>query len=99
MPFKHITCKLGNMRKEDEWILYPQETETPHLIMIQCERRIATIDLNEKKGFINDGKHGNSFVSLSPQLGATVIGIPDVIINQLKKLLEGTTSGPINVTS
>lgn len=89
MRFKDITAKLGNMRKEVSWVLYPQEQSKPNEIIIQCDARIALIDLEKKKGLLSSGKGGhNGFVHLQPALGAKVVDVPDNIIEQLKKLLE-----------
>lgn len=95
--FKNIVCKLGNMRKEANWVLYPQQPNKPNIVIIQCDKRIAEIDLETKTAYINSGQKGNSFIHLAPLLGATKINVPDQVIDELKRLLAGTTPGPVRV--
>lgn len=82
---KTIHCKLGNMRKEAEWVIYPSSTANDDNIrIIQSDKRIAKINLSEKTAVINSGKKGNTFLSLSEILGATEIVVPDDVIQMLK---------------
>lgn len=90
MGFKNITCKLGNMRKEADWTLYPQQTDKPNEVMIQCDKRIANISLDTGKAMLSDGKGGHQgFAKLMPLLGAKEVVVPDEIIAQLRQLLGG----------
>lgn len=77
----HITAKLGKMRKAVRWIVYPALKDGR--IQIQSDKRIAL--------FSNDGsnrailsKHissGAYGVHLSPACGATVVDIPQDVID------------------
>jgi hypothetical protein len=96
--FKEIKCKLGDMRKEQEWVLYPPDSTTPHLVIIQCDKRIARVDLNTSKALLSSGKSGHpGFHTLSPQLGAKVCDVDPAIIAKLRELLGKPidNSGPV----
>lgn len=67
MPFVKIVCKLGNMRKEAGWVVYP--IKEPHIRLIQCDKRIAEINLATGKGILSSGKGGhNGFMHLNKVL-------------------------------
>lgn len=78
---KTFTAKLGNMRKEVDWTVYPAKKDGR--IIIQSDHRIAV--------FCNDGtnkgllsKHcagGAYFQHLSPVCGATVVDVPQEVID------------------
>ncbi len=92
---KTITAKLGNMRKTVEWVIYPLDPKAPNLIIIQSDKRIARIDIEKDIAFLSDGKHGNSFLSLSPQLGAKLVEVSVSLVDVLRQTLgtgEGYTS-------
>ena len=81
--FKSIECKLGNMRKVVRWVICPVSTASDNEVYIQSERRIAKIDLNTKKAILSKSTEQNYFHALSPCLGASVVDVPDSIINEL----------------
>ena len=98
MPTQHITCKLGSMRKAKSWILYPSQTESDQRVKIQCDARIALIDLNEKKDIVSDGKKShNCNIGLQPALGAKLVDVSDEIINELKEKLGKNHVGPVSI--
>lgn len=78
---KHITAKLGKMVQTVEWVVYPASKDGR--ITIQSDKRIAV--------FHNDGsnrgllsKHcpnGAYFQHLSPACGATVVEVPQDVID------------------
>lgn len=98
--WKHITCKLGNMRKEADFVLYPQNADSPHLVLIQSDKRCCRVDLQTNKGLLSDGKGGHpGFIQLSPQLGAKLIEVPADIVERLKALVNNQPQvGPVVVT-
>lgn len=88
MAFRNITCKLGNMRKAQEWVLYPQSADSLHSITIQCDNRIARVDLNTGKAMLSSGKGGHQgHVMLSRAMGATEVVVPADVIAKLKELI------------
>lgn len=83
---KHVTAKLGNMRKAVEWIVYPATDGDEGLLKIQSDSRICRFDPKTGKGLLSrhcaSGAYG---VHLSPKLGATFIDVPaDVIAATLE---------------
>tara|TARA_Y100000310_G_scaffold134821_1_gene133730 strand:- start:841 stop:1143 length:303 start_codon:yes stop_codon:yes gene_type:complete len=76
---KTITAKLGNMRKEKEWVVYPF-VEGRDGLVIQCDKRIAQFDPETGEGRISDGKGGHpGFLKLQKFLGATEIVVPEEV--------------------
>ena len=92
MPFKNITCKLGNMRKEADWVLYPKTDD--NRVKIQCDRRIAMVDLEQKKAVLSGSHNYPTFDKLRT---GKVVDVPDDIINRLKELQADNPSGPVRV--
>lgn len=83
MRAKHVTCKLGNMRKAVEWIIYPARENNPN-ILIQSDCRICSIDPATGKGMLSVHKSGGAYgPHLSPLMGATQVDIPQDLITQL----------------
>lgn len=91
-----ITTKLGNMRKAVEWTVYPSKKDGR--IVIQSDTRIAMFkDDGSNKGLLSKRQSGGAyFVHLSPMCGATVVDIPQEVIDgavhaqsMYKKLDEG----------
>lgn len=79
-----IVCKLGNMRKEVDWSIYP--VTDPNLIMIQCDKRIARINMTTGKAMLSDGKGGhNGFMKLAPMFGAVEVDVSAEIVEELKQ--------------
>jgi len=76
-----ITAKLGNMRKLVGWTVYPAKKDGQ--IVIQSDKRIALFrNDGSNKGLLS--KHQSSgayFVHLSPLCGATVVTIPQEVID------------------
>lgn len=88
MAFKNIVCKLGNMRKPGDWVLYPQRAESLNKVIIQCDKRIAEVDLSTGKAMLSSGKGHQGFAMLLPFMGATEIDVPADVIAELKRLIE-----------
>ena len=53
--FPTVTCKLGNMRKVQDWVIYPCGTN-PETVTIQCDSRIAQLNLITGKMMLSSGK-------------------------------------------
>lgn len=100
MAFKNIICKLGTMRKADEFVLYPQDAGQLHIVLIQSDKRCGRVDLNTGKVFLSSGKGGHpGFHMLSPQLGAKVFDVPAKSLEKLKALVAFNPQvGPVVVT-
>ena len=87
MAFQHVNGKIGNMRKSQEWVVYPLNSADQTTRTIQSDNRIARVDLTTGKVLLSDGKGGHQgFVKLSPALGAKLYECPPDILEQLRKL-------------
>lgn len=87
MSFKNITCKLGNMRKPAEFVLYPQKADAPDEVIIQADKRIAKVNMATGKAMLSSGKGGHQgFMALSPVMGAVEVDVPADVIAKLKEL-------------
>ena len=54
---KCFKAKLGSMRKEVDWIVYPVSTTSdPELIKIQSDKQICSFDKTSGKGVLRSGK-------------------------------------------
>lgn len=84
MGISKIDCKLGNMRKVVDWVVYPIDPKQPDVRIIQCDKRICKLDLTTKKGVLSKSQNYPAFITLSPMLGSTPIDIPDDVIAMLK---------------
>ena len=85
MAIDHIVCKLGNMRKEVEWVVYPLPKDEPDskLVSIQSDHRYCVFDKETGKGLLS--KHcgsGAYSIHAHPSLGATPITVPKDIIEK-----------------
>ena len=77
----HINTKLGNMRKVVEWTVYPAKKDGR--ITIQSSKRIAMFaNDGSNKGYLSKNvSSGAYFLHLSPLCGATVVDIPQDVID------------------
>jgi len=99
--FRHVTVKLGNMRKEAEFVVCPVSNTAPHEITIQSDKRIARVNLETKKVIVSDGKGGHpGFHKLQAFCGAKEYDAPQDLLDQLSALEEDhgpMESGPVVV--
>jgi hypothetical protein len=85
--FVHVTGKIGNMRKSQEWVVYPLNNADQTTRVIQSDNRIAKVDLTTGKVLLSDGKGGHQgFPKLHISLGAKLYDCPQDILEQLRKL-------------
>jgi len=100
--FRHLTCKVGNMRKEKQFTVCPVSDQEPHLITIQSDNRIARVNTQTKKIVVSNGKGGHQgFLNLNPMMGAKEYDCPAVVLEQLTALEEDhgpMESGPVALT-
>lgn len=91
MTYHSINCKLGNMRKAQDWTIYPIKPDSPNSVIIQCDKRIAEIFVSGANcGFaqLSDGLGGHQgFIKLMPALGSVKIPINPEIISELRNIL------------
>ena len=75
-------AKLGNMRKEADWIVYPNRTNGDNSkILIQSDKRICEFDPTTRKGMLSSGKGGHpGFMMLSKFMGAMEIEVPEEVV-------------------
>lgn len=77
---RHITAKLGTMRKAVEWTVYPRKSATESVI-IQSDHRIAEFDPATGAGWLSANKpNGAYFMHLNKFLGATEVTVPREVI-------------------
>ena len=96
MAFQNVIGKIGNMRKVQDWVIYPLKSEQQVTRMIQCENRIAEVNLETGKVMLSDGKGGHQgFMKLSKALGAKEYDCPADILEQLKGTQKQV--GPVRV--
>jgi len=76
-----ITAKLGNMRQPAEFTVYPPQKDGR--IIIQSDKRIAVFHNDgSRKGLLSKQQSGGAyFVHLSPACGATLVEIPQDVID------------------
>lgn len=99
---RNVTAKIGNMRKEKEFVVYAKDKKRPHIVTIQSDNRIARLNMENGKMLVSDGKGGNQgFLKLDPNNGAQVYEAPQHLLDQLQNLEEdhGEQTGPICVTN
>lgn len=81
MALKQVICKLGNMRKNAEWVVYPKRNNDEGHITIQSDTRICKFDPATKKGVLSAAHANGSYgIHLYPQLGAVAVDIPEDVI-------------------
>lgn len=78
---KSITARLGGMRQDQTWSVYPANKDGR--IIIQSSKRIAVFHNDgSNKGWLS--KHcpnGAYFMHLSPACGATIVDVPQEVID------------------
>ena len=97
--FRNVEGKIGTMRKSVEWTVYP--ATSPNIRQIQCDKRIAHVNLSTGKVVVSDGKGGHPGAwKLQPEQGGKEYDCPQTILDQLKNLEEdhGVQSGPVLIT-
>ncbi len=83
---KSVRWKLGNMRKDADWTIYPRPSAEDPEVTIQCEKRIARINLETKQGLVSNGKHGHpGFYVLSPMFNPIPITLTDEQVAELRE--------------
>ena len=82
---KHIVAKLGNMRREQEFVVYPDRGGAGadnSKIVIQSDTRICSFDPVSRKGMLSTHRaNGAHFVHLSSFMGATEIEVPQDVVD------------------
>jgi len=88
---KQVTnWKLGSMRKEVDWVVYPKTHNDPKssdesgdpTLFVQSDKRAVSINLRTKMGWLSDGKSHPDFMSTASFFGAKEIDIPQAFIDQ-----------------
>jgi hypothetical protein len=76
-----IDAKLGKMRKVVDWVVYPQKKDGR--IVIQSDTYIACFHNDgSNKGLLSKRQSGGAyFMHLSPMCGASVVDIPQDVID------------------
>lgn len=77
---KHIDLKLGNMKKAQDFIVYPYKEGQTNLT-IQSDKRIAEIDIATGAGRLST--KGSTFIHLSDFMGAIGITIDKDTVQKL----------------
>lgn len=82
MAIKRIMAKLGNMRKEADFVVYPNrggDADNTKLL-IQSDHRICEFDPTTGKGMLSKNKSHACFADLMPFLGAMEVIVPADVI-------------------
>lgn len=83
---KSVHWKLGNMRKADDWTIYPRPNANDPEVTIQCDKRIARVNLDTKQGILSTGKGGHQgFAALSPMFNPIPITLTDEQVAELRE--------------
>lgn len=80
---KHVSGKLGNMRKIVDWVVYPESTSGPNTIVVQSNTRICQFNRETGQGILS--KHcpnGAYFMHLNSMLGAKEVEVPSEFVEQ-----------------
>jgi hypothetical protein len=87
--FIDVIAKLGNMRKPQEFVVYPHNFTLPHLVILQSDKRIASVNLTTSVVTLSDGKGGHQgFWKLNAIAGAVAFPAPAEFLATLKTALE-----------
>lgn len=88
-----VTAKLGNMRKAQEFVVYPPREDGK--IMVQSNKSIGLFDPDTGKGILNI--KGSYTPYLHPATGAKPYDFPQEFIDECKKKQpqKGDTIGGI----
>jgi hypothetical protein len=79
-----ITAKLGNMRKPQEFSVYPFN-DGDRTITVQSDKSIGQFDPITGKGVLNSkGSNAKYFMHLSPSYGAVPFDFPLDFVEQCK---------------
>lgn len=98
MNIKTIYCRLGNMRKNQDWVVYPVASGLATHLTIQCDNRIARVELSTGKTMLSDGKGGHQgFIKLSPALGATEVICRAETLAELRQIAGVITDAPVSI--
>lgn len=83
--FPSVTVKLGNMRKAQDFTIYPASPDSERFV-IQSDKRIAQIDVAEKIAILSNGKGGHpGRDKLTPQAGAVLVPVSSELIEEIKQ--------------
>jgi len=79
MDMKRIIARLGNMKKEADWVVYPERDAKT--ITIQSDHRICRFDRTTGVGFLSKHKTNySSFADLMPFAGAMEVVVSAEVI-------------------
>lgn len=80
-----VTGKLGSMRKEVEWVVYPNSRKNDdgdEVLFVQSDKRAVAINVKTGKGMLSNGKGHPSFQSVSKFFGGIEIDVPRDFIDK-----------------
>jgi hypothetical protein len=93
MRNREVNGKLGNMRKDVSWTVYPLRTGEP--VQIQSDNRIARVDLTT--GFAVLANKGSTSVAFL--MGTTTVPVPHVMLDAIKAIVSNDNgTGIIQLT-
>lgn len=81
---KYFSMKVANMKKPQDFILYPYSGEDT--ILLQSESRFATVNLKTGEGFIN-GKGKPNANSITLQMNPVSFVLPDDVKTAIQSYL------------
>lgn len=83
-PFKQFTFQVANMRKEQEFTIYPYDGGD--YCYLQSDKRFARLNLRSGIGIIN-GKNENYANSIKMQMNPVPFTMPENVLTEIKSYL------------
>lgn len=83
MQTVNVSLKIGTMRKEQDFVIYPVKRDDK-TFLIQSETRIGKVGIKDKRIYLSKSRSNGSYgVDLSKLRGAKLIELDDNSFNQL----------------
>jgi len=97
LKVKDITLKVGNMRKPQDFTVYPNGTSEKYIV-IQSEKRIAILNKENNRFFINSKNH-NYPMFTTLQYDRMEIELTSEQIEEIKRTYASMSNGSNGVIS
>lgn len=87
MPLARTTAKLASMRKDQTFTVYPMSDDR---VMVQSVKAIGVFNPATRAGILN--VKGNSYIHLSPRMGAVSYTFPQSFVDECMRILPAPGS-------
>lgn len=81
MRIKQVSLKLGNMRKPEEFVVYPRAADSP-TVTVQSSHRIGQFRVADGVGVFSAYRSGGAY-SIHLSLGATPVVLDPVVLAEI----------------